>query len=173
MGQAILGIVPTQTWPATAGTSTPAPGFKLGQLGGYDHPTAGYQEFVFGRANGAVTGLGYLCVEQTGFDFALASTTSTAPGASGHGTRCGAAQAALADNEFGWFQIYGLGSLRTLASAAIGTRLNSTGTGGAVDDDGTASSEAINGLVLGVVTGGAPATNNSAVFSYPTVGATL
>ena len=64
-------------------------------------------------------------------------------------------------------------SVRTLASAAKGTRLNSTGTAGAVDDDGTAGSEAIDGLVLGTATGGAAATNADAIFSYPTVGATL
>jgi predicted DNA-binding ribbon-helix-helix protein len=43
---------------------------------------------------------------------------------------------ALLDNEYGWFQVLGKGSLRTLASAAIGTRLNTTATAGAVDDDG-------------------------------------
>lgn len=168
MASVIQGIKPTQIWGATA-----MPEFSLGDVGGYDHPTAGYQEFVFGRASGAVTGLGYACVEATGFDFAMVSTTTTAPGASGYGSRVGVAQAALADNEYGWFQIYGKGSLRTLASAAKGTRLNSTGTAGALDDDATASSEAIFGVVIGTATGGAEATNTDAIFSYPSVGTTL
>lgn len=168
MAQATIGINKAQVTAATAEAA-----FKLGTVGGYDDPTNGYQEFVYGRANGAVTAAGYLVVELTGFDFAMASTTTTAAGSSGHGTRVGAAQAALADNEYGWFQIYGKGSARTLASAAKGTRLNSTATNGAVDDDGTAGSEAINGLVLGTATGGAEATNADAIFSYPTVGATL
>ncbi len=168
MAQATIGISAAAI---VASTGTPA--FRLGTIGGYDDPTNGYQEFVYGRANGAVTGAGYACVEATGFDFALVSTTSTAPGASGFGSRVGVAQAALADNEYGWFQIYGKGSLRTLASAAKGTRLNSTATGGALDDDGTASSEAINGIVLGTATGGAEATNTDAILSYPTVGVTL
>ncbi len=167
MSGAIIGISPTQI---TAATATAA--FRLGTRGGYDHPTYGYQEFVYGRANGAVTGLGYLCVEQTGFDFALASLTSTAPGASGFGTRCAAAQAALADNEFGWFQVYGKGSLRLLGATAIGTRLNSSATGGAVDDAATSGSEVINGLVIMTLTSG-DATTTDAMFSYPTVGATL
>ena len=81
--------------------------------------------------------------------------------------------AALADNEYGWFQIYGKGSVRTLASAAKGTRLNSTATAGAVDDDGGTGAEAINGLTLGTATGGAEATNADAIFAYPTVRATL
>jgi hypothetical protein len=168
MASAVIGISKDQVTAATA-----VPAFRLGTVGGYDDPTNGYQEFVYGRADGAVTGLGYLCVEATGFDFAMATTTNTAPGASGFGSRVGAAQAALADNEYGWFQIYGKGSLRTLASAAKGTRLNTTATAGAVDDDGTASAEAIVGVVLGTATGASAATNADAVFAYPSVGVTL
>jgi hypothetical protein len=168
MSRAMIGINATEIVAATA-----VPKFRLGTIAGYDHPTAGYQEFVYGRANGAVTGLGYLCVETTGYDFQLISVTATTPGTAGFGSRCAAAQAALADNEYGWFQIYGIGSLRTLASAAKGTRLNSTATNGAVDDDGGAGSEQINGLVLGTATGGAEATNTDAMFSYPVVGTTL
>jgi len=168
MTGAVIGIGPDQVTAATA-----VPDFRLGTRGGYDHPTLGYQEFVYGQANGAVTGAGYAVVEATGFDFALLTTTNTAAGQNGHGSRVGVAMAALADNEYGWFQVYGKGSLRTLASAAKGTRLNSTATGGALDDDGTASSRAINGVVLGTATGGAAATNADAYFSYPTVGATL
>lgn len=168
MASAVIGISKDQVTAASA-----VPAFRLGTVGGYDDPTNGYQEFVYGRADGAVTGLGYLCVEATGFDFAMASTTNTAPGASGFGSRVGAAQAALADNEYGWFQIYGKGSLRTLASAAKGTRLNTTATAGAVDDDGTAGAEAIVGVVLGTATGASAATNADAYLTYPSVGVTL
>tara|TARA_R110000824_G_scaffold361217_2_gene549163 strand:- start:1130 stop:1636 length:507 start_codon:yes stop_codon:yes gene_type:complete len=168
MAQATIGISADQV---TASTDTPA--FRLGTVGGYDDPTNGYQEFIYGSANGAITGAGYGVVEQTGFDFIMATTTTTAPGASGYGTRFGAAQAALADNEFGWFQIYGKGSIRTLASAAKGTGLNSTATGGALDDDATSGAEAISGIVILTATGGSAATNADAVFSYPTVSATL
>lgn len=155
----------------TAATSTPE--FRLGTVGGYDDPVNGYQEFIYGQANGAVTGAGFLCVETTGFDFAMATTTNTAGGASGHGSRAAAAQAAMADNQYGWFQVYGRGSLRTLASCVRGTQLNTTATAGAVDDDATAGARAIAGLVLGTTTGGAAATNTDALFSYPTVGRTL
>jgi len=167
MAQATIGISADQV---TASTGTPA--FRLGTVGGYDDPTNGYQEFIYGSANGAVTGAGYGVVEQTGFDFIMATTTTTAPGSSGYGTRFGAAQAALADNEFGWFQIYGKGSIRTLASAAKGTGLNSTATGGALDDDATSGAEVISGIVVLTATGGSPATNADAVFSYPTVSST-
>lgn len=168
MAQPIIGINKIEV---TASSATAQ--FLLGTVGGYDDPVNGYQEFIYGRANGAITGAGYLCVEATGFDFAMASTTTTAPGASGFGSRCGAAQAALLDNEYGWFQVYGKGSLRTLASAAKGTALNSTSTAGAVDDDGSAGAEVINGLVLGTATGGSAATNTDAIFNYPSVGATV
>lgn len=167
-GDAVIGISPDKITGATA-----APEFRLGTIGGYDHPTEGYKEYVYGRANGAITALGYCCVETTGFDFQMISVTATTPGTAGFGSRVAAAQAAMADNEYGWFQIYGKGSLRTLASAAIGTRLNSTATNGALDDDGTAGSEAIAGIVLGTATGGAAATNADAMFCYPSVSTTL
>lgn len=165
---AFLGINPTKITGATA-----IPEFRLGTVSGFDDPAKGYQEYIYMRANGAITGLGYMAVEQTGFDMAQMTDTLTAPGSSGPGTRVGAAQAALADNEYGWFQIYGKGSVRTLASAAKGTRLNSTATGGSLDDDGTASMEQILGVVLGAATGGGAATNADAYFSYPVVGVTL
>jgi hypothetical protein len=166
--QAIIGIDPTVITAATA-----QPAFRLGTRGGYDHPTAGYQEFVYGRANGAVTGLGYVCVEETGFDYALITVTKTTPGTAGFGSRVGVAMTTLADNEYGWFQVYGKGTVRTLASAAKGTRLNTTATGGALDDDATAGSEAIFGVVIGTATGGAEANNADAYLAYPTVGTTL
>lgn len=168
MAQAIIGISKDAITSATASAA-----FRLGTMGGYDDPTNGYQEFVYGRANGAVTAAGYACVEETGFDFALINVTKTTPGTAGFGSRVAVAQAAMADNEFGWFQVYGKGSVRTLASAAKGTRLNTTATNGALDDDATAGSEAVNGIVLGTATGGAEATNADAMLAYPTVGVTL
>lgn len=168
MAQPVIGISRTDIVGATD-----VPEFRLGTLGGIIDTTFGYQQYVYGRANGAITGLGYACVELTGHDFILATVTQTTAGTAGFGTRLGAAQAALADNQYGWFQVYGRGSLRTLASAAVGTRLNTTATGGAVDDDGSAGSEAIFGLVLNTATGGAEATNNNAIFNFPSVGTTL
>jgi hypothetical protein len=168
MASAVIGISKDQV---TAATATPE--FRLGTVGGYDDPSVGYQEFVYGRANGAVTAVGYVCVEETGFDYAMINTTKTTAGTAGFGSRVGVAQAALSDNQYGWFQIYGKGSVRTLASAAKGTRLNTTATDGALDDDGTAGSEAIFGVVLGTATGASAATNADAYLTYPSVGTTL
>jgi len=163
----IIGITKDQI---TASTGVPQ--FRLGTVGGYDDPTNGYQEFIYGRATAAITGAGYICVESTGFKFTMVTTTNTAAGTYGHGSRCGAAQAVMATDEYGWFQIAGKGSVRTAGACAIGTRLNTTATGGALDDDGTAGARVINGAVL-LTAAGAAATVTDAVLSYPTVGATL
>jgi hypothetical protein len=167
MQGAIIGINPTEVTAATA-----VPAFKLGTRGGCD-TSDGYKEFIYGRANGAITAAGYVCLEQTGGDWVMASTTTSAPGASGPGTRVGVAQATLADNEYGWFQIYGKASVRTLASAEKGTQLNTTATAGALDDDATSGSEVISGVVLLTATGGAEATNPDAMLTYPSVLQTL
>lgn len=164
MGCAILGIDPTRV--------SATQEFRLGTVGGLDSDD-GYKEYIYGRANGAITAAGQVVVEQGSYDFALASTTTTAAGSSGHGSRVGVAAAVMADNDYGWFQIYGQASIDTAANAAAGTRLNSTGTGGRVDDDGSIGAEAINGMVLRAATGGAAAVNTSGRLSYPTVGATL
>lgn len=165
MTQPTIGIDPTRV--------TAAAEFKLGTLGVVNHPTKGDQVFVYGQARGAVTAAGYVCVAQTNFDFAHITTTETAAGTSGHGSQVGVAQAAMADNAYGWFQVAGKGSVRTAALAAKGTRLNTTATAGVVDDDGTVGARAINGMVLGTATGGAEATNADAYMSYPSVGTTL
>jgi hypothetical protein len=170
MSQAIIGISPTKVDLAATGLT-----FKPGTLAGYDDPVLGYQEFIYGTATAAITGAGYACVEGVlNGNFSMVTTANTAAGQlGGHGSRVGVAQAALATGDSGWFQVLGKGSLRTLASAALGTRLNTTATAGALDDDGTGSSRAINGVVLKTASGGAAETNVDARFSYPTVGATL
>lgn len=167
MSQGTIGITPD-----AVRTSSEGPEFTVGTVAKVA-TSAGTKEYIYVSAGEAITGAGYLCVINTGFACEMVDTTSTAPGAAGFGTRCGAAQAAIASGGYGWLQIRGKGSLRTLASCAKGTRLNSTATPGAVDDDGGAGSEAIFGLVIGTATGGAEATNTDAYFNYPTVGTTL
>lgn len=168
MSQSVIGIDKT-----LIGLATAVAAFRLGTVASFDDPVLGTQEFVFGRADGAITDRGFVCVEGQNGDFTMASVTSTSPGVSGPGSRVGVAQVALADNQYGWFQIYGRGPVRTLASAARGTRLNTTATAGALDDDGTAGSEQIFGIVLTTATGGAAATNENGVLNYPVVGVTL
>ena len=164
--QGLIGIDPLKVR-----TSAEGPEFVLGTVG-WLMTSAGLKGYMYCQANGAWTALGYMVVVDSGFDAEHLTVTSSAPGA-GFGRPVGAAQAAVADNGYGWIQIYGRGSIRTLASAALGTRLNSTATAGAVDDDGTASSEVINGISLGTATGGAEATNADGFFIFPYVSTTL
>tara|TARA_R110000868_G_scaffold5782_1_gene33966 strand:+ start:35106 stop:35636 length:531 start_codon:yes stop_codon:yes gene_type:complete len=176
MSASLIGLNATLV---TLTTSVPA--FKPGTIGGFDDTSAdgtsvlGYKEFIYGTATAAITGLGYACVEGVlNANFSMITTANTAAGQlGGHGSRVGIAQAAMATGDFGWFQIVGKGSLRVAASAAIGTRLNTTATAGVLDDDGTAASRAINGVNIKTVNGGAEATSADARFSYPTVGVTL
>lgn len=162
-----IGIDPT-----AVRTSAEGPEFHVGTVMGYDDPDNGYKEFLYVSAAEAITAAGYACVVDTGHAAEMLDTTSSAPGA-GQGMRVGAAQAAIASGGYGWLQIYGKGSLRTLASAAVGTQLTSSATPGAVDDATTAGLEVIDGLSLGTATGGAEATNTDAYFNYPSVGRTL
>ena len=146
--------------------------FRVGTLGQFDHEDDGTQLFVYGHASEILTAVGYLCLFSSSYEVQMVDTTSSAPGV-GAGLRVGAAMAAFADNEFGWFQVYGKGSVRTLASAAVGTELTSSATPGAVDDATTSGLEVIDGLSLGTASGGAAETNADAYFNFPYVGRTL
>ena len=156
--------------------SSDVPEFKLGTRGllasTNETEADGDKEYVYVNAGEAITGLGYLCVIDSNFVAQMVDTTSSAPGA-GAGKPVGAAQAAIASGGYGWLQIHGKGSLRTLASAAVGTELTSSATPGAVDDATTAGLEVINGLSLGTASGGSAETNDDAYFTYPHVGRTL
>lgn len=167
MSNTIIGINPSDVLVTTSTAF-----FRLGTKAGYDDPNYGYKEFIYGRAAGAITGLGYVCVETTGFDFAMVTVTLTTAGTAGHGSRLAAAQAAMADNEYGWFQIYGRGSVRCGGPAAIGTRLNDTAAAGELDDNALSGSEVMNGIVL-LTAAGAQATVTDAMLNYPDVGATI
>lgn len=163
-----IGINPTEVRTAAQGAE-----FRLGtvmRLDDYDN--AGTVEFIYVTTSEAVTAAGYLCVINSNNVAEMLDSTSSAAGA-GQGQRVGAAQAAIASGGFGWLQIYGKGSARTLASAAKGTQLTSSATAGAVDGATTAGLEVIDGLTLGTATGGAAATNPDAYFNYPCVGRTL
>ena len=164
----MIGIDPTKV--CTAAEADAGEGFVLGTVGA-NMTSNGLKKYIWVEAGEAVTAAGYACVIDSGFIAEMLDSTSSAPGA-GQGCMVGAAQAAIAINGQGWLQIYGKGSLRTLASAAVGTALYSTATPGAVDDAATAGLEVVNGLTLGTATGGAEATNTDAYFTYPTVGAT-
>lgn len=88
------------------------------------------------------------------------------------GLRVGVPTATFAANDFGWLQVFGSANVNVLASAAANTRLNSTNTPGALDDDGSVGTKEIREINLTAsrnpTTGPAPA-----ILNFPMVGVTL
>lgn len=153
-------------------TSAEGPEVAVGTLG-YEQTSAGPKGYVYIRDSGsAITGASYVVlIDGSDYTAVMASTTTSAPG-TGAQKMVGIATAAIAASGYGWVQVYGPCTIRTLASAAAYTSLNTTGTAGALDDDATASSEVIEGLSLDVATGGAPASTAGFV-NWPKVSRTL
>jgi len=147
--------------------------FALGTVVFVPSQTAGIKGYMYVKDSGSgITGDGYVVdIDVSTFFAVMSTTTTTAPG-TGAGKPVGVARSAWTASYFGWVQIYGPGVIRTAASAAAYTRLNSTATAGQVDDDATASSEIIEGLVLDVATGGAAATT-AGFIQWPKVANTL
>lgn len=167
MAGTTIGIDPTKVRTSTEGGE-----FRLGTVGVVE-TSAGTKEYIYVQADASgVTGDGFVClVDGSSFVATMATVTASAPG-TGAGKLAGCARAAIAANGFGWLQVYGPGTVRTLASAVAYTILNTTATAGALDDDATASSEVVDGIVLDVATGGAPA-STAGFLNYPRVGRTL
>jgi len=153
----IIGIDPTQVR-----TEAEGPAYKLGSIG-YEVDSPGVSDSAMGvtggsasgdqsckaymyvKANGAVTGAGYICTINEVYDAAMLTTTTGAAGTL-CGARLGVPMAALADNGYGWVQVYGHGTVRGAASCVKYTALYTTATAGVLDD--TATAGFIRGLVL-------------------------
>jgi hypothetical protein len=101
-------------------------------------------EYIFVSAATAITGAGFVCRISSAGTADMISTSNDA-----RGERVGVALYPLAAGEFGWLQTNGVfANIQTLASCAANTRLNTTATAGALDDDGTVGSFAIDHIVL-------------------------
>lgn len=159
----ITGIDPTVTHTAAQ--------HLVGSIG-WNVTSAGAKGYIYVQANGAITGDSYVCdIDGSNFDAAMCTTTTTAPG-TGAGKAVGVARVAFADNEYGWLQVYGAGTVRVAASAAAYTLLNSTATAGTLDDDATLGAEIIDGIVLDVANG-VSAAATAGFLNWPKVGRTL
>lgn len=147
INQNVVGINPAAVF--TPGvTMNVNPPFQLGTRLRGD----GGREYIFVKAGGAITGAGYvLWVDKT--NSAVMLSTSNDAG----GEMVGIAPAAMSTGDYGWAQVLGPCSVRVLASCVANARLNTTGTAGAVDDDATAGSFPIPGLVITTTNGGAAA----------------
>ena len=120
-------------------------------------------------ANGALAVGDVVGIDEV-FDATPVTVTTSAPG-TGQGLPCGVALGTVADNSFCWVQVYGLTAAVNIAtSAAVHTSLNSTASGGRLDDDATAGAEVINGIT----TTAAESSNSAAgVIIWPYIGDTL
>lgn len=145
----------------------------MGVTGGSGGTPEGCKAYIYVQDSGsAITGDGYVAlVDGSAFTAVMATTTTSAPG-TGAGKLVGVARAAIAASGYGWLQIFGPGVVRTSASCAAYTIINTTATAGQLDDDATAGAEVIDGIVLDVATGGAAATT-AGFLNWPKVGRTL
>jgi hypothetical protein len=165
--QPIIGLDPL-----ALGLATNVPQFRLGSAGLYDDPVQGTKTYVYGSMAGTQTA-GQACVEGVAGAWTPVTTVNSAAGqVGGHGTRVGVAQAAGTVGQFCWFQIFGTCSILTAGAVAIGTRLNTTATAGAIDDDGTAGARPIMGAVFKTAAAGA-AVSADCRLCYPTIGLTI
>lgn len=153
-------------------TSTEGREFQLGTLGYTNDSTYGTRVFIYVKASEAITGDGYVCQIESGFEARETATTRSLPG-QGQGIQYGVARAAIALDGYGWLQVYGKGSIQTRASAAKNTALNTTSTTGVLDDDATTGAEVIEGLVVMTASGGAPENNADGFIRWPYGGRTL
>jgi hypothetical protein len=125
------------------------------------------KEYVYVLAAAAITGASYVCFIDSSYNATMLSTSNDA-----RGNLIGIPLTAFASGEYGWLQVKGPSTVRVLASAAANARLNTTATGGALDDDGTVGSMQVQGVYLTTANGGATA-NVAAILNYPFIDVTL
>lgn len=122
--------------------------------------------FLYGQAAAAVAAGDFARFDNN--YSATLLTTANSP----HGARVCGARYAMASGQWGWFQVEGQFAGRTAGAIAAFAQLNTTATGGALDDDAAVGSKRINGIAILVAAAGAT-TNTEFMLSNPTIGATL
>lgn len=153
----ILGVKPTEVYTTEV--------HALGQVA-FDDDGKGY---VFVRAKG-ISAVGDVMAIDEAYDADQVTTTVSAPG-TGAGLTCGVALSVLADNEYGWVQVYGVcAAINGGTDCVAHTRINTTATVGQLDDDATSGAEIVEGISLTAV----PTSNLAAgILSWPYIGATI
>lgn len=127
--------------------------------------------FIYLEADEAITGAGYAVVVEQDWGSQMVDTTSTDDH---RGAAVAFPQLAITNGYFYWGQVYGAvtAGIRVAASAAAGAQLNSTATGGELDDDATAGSEVIDGVYISATDGGSGSAL-AGFLTHPKVGRTL
>ena len=157
MASPVIGINPTQTT-ADANPLFPVLTVGLDEAG---------KEYVYAHAASAIDAQDAVVVDEDG-ELNVVSNSTTG---SRFGQPCGVVNVAFADNDYGWVQRTGVTTVNVLANCGANAAINSTATDGTLDDDGTAGSETIDGIVLTTANGGSTAAA-ACMLNYPTVGAT-
>ncbi len=121
---------------------------------------------VYVQASAAITAGDAVLIGSDGSAASLDTTNSANAG----GKKVGVAVATFASGEYGFVVVNGVATLNVATSAAAGARLNTTGTGGTLDNDGGVGAEVVEGIGITTAESGGTAT---AVLSEPYVGATL
>lgn len=121
------------------------------------------KEYLYCQANGVVTGDGYVVAIDESFQAAALTTSNDV-----EGDKVGVAEAAFADNEYGWFQVYGACGIRTEQDAAANAFLGATSDAGQIDD-AAATGLYIANMILGTATGGADAVNTTGFVKNPEI----
>jgi hypothetical protein len=106
-------------------------------------------EYMYVRADEALTQYSIVKIDD---DHECSELTTAISGS--EPTRCGVAQVAFADLEYGWVAISGSFSVRVLASCGADVKLYTTTTAGALDDTAT---DLVQGLKLTTANGTATA----------------
>lgn len=139
-----------------------APEFGLGTT----FETNDGKVYRYVQADGAITGDGYVVAITSAYQAAMIDTDVAATIL--QGTKVGVADAAFADNEYGWVQVYGPCGIRSEQDALANAKLYATADAGQVDD-APAAGLFINGMHFGTATGGADAVNTTGRLNWPTV----
>lgn len=141
--------------------STGVPAFKVGQLG----MDSDSNIFQYVHADGVAV-VGDVMIIDEAFEADQLTTTNSASGTGAY-LPLGVAVVALADNEFGWVQRFGIvAAINVATSAAVHEQLNSTATVGRIDDNALAGAEYLLGISLTTAESGNLAPG---ILSWPTV----
>src|SRR5690606_6596399 len=114
-----------------SGLTLPVANLEEGKGFGLGNRTtdAAGNEYVFCQANGAITGEGYVVVMDEAYQAAMLTTSNDT-----YGDLVGVAQAAFANDEYGWIMVKGVTNIRGESSALANSALAATADDGQVDD---------------------------------------
>lgn len=165
----IIGIDPTQVR-----TSTEGPAFKLGTLGvevenpavlntamgvtggsGTGDESCKMYRYVKVTGTGGLTGAGYIVAIDPSTWESVMTVAATGDAGTGMFKPVGVGQAAVAEDGYGWVQVYGSCVLEAAAAAAKFTQVNVTATAGEVDDATGATLNIVVGAVFTATATGA------------------